>query len=204
MAAQWANIEARTAAKRQFADLGVPLGELTLCAKIRHCLKPDFPAFEASRPTFTVLRPVLTRHSTDTRPSITRRYFRGGAAVVIPKPAFPIWLAPVRLSGDSHGRTLAARPGSLSGEARLDPNNECRSLEPALDQKRPTDRPGFISNEQRPTGCRAPFARCDGSSHARTSRTIFVCVSVARRTWVKPPSLRTLVNLASPACAPRP
>jgi hypothetical protein len=70
-----------------------------------------------------VLRPVLARYSTDTRPSITRRYFRGDAAFAIPA-LFELleatgWGCAIRIKGNSklHERIswlLRRRPGRPS------------------------------------------------------------------------------------------
>jgi hypothetical protein len=70
-----------------------------------------------------VLRPVLARYSTDTRPSITRRYFRGDAAFAIPA-LFELleaagWGYAIRIKGNSKlyeriSWLLRRRPGRPS------------------------------------------------------------------------------------------
>jgi hypothetical protein len=70
-----------------------------------------------------VLRPVLARYSTDTRPSITRRYFRGDAAFAIPA-LFEVleaagWGYAIRIKGNSKlyeriSWLLRRRPGRPS------------------------------------------------------------------------------------------
>ena len=70
-----------------------------------------------------VLRPVLARYSSDTRPSITRRYFRGDAAFAIPT-LFDLleaegWGYAIRIKGNSKlyeriSWLLRRRPGRPS------------------------------------------------------------------------------------------